>query len=193
MHSLSTTFVLGYHGCSKTVAEQLLGGSEFLLSENAYDWLGTGVYFWESNPRRGLEFFRETQARKGRDPDEAALVGAVIDLGFCLDLSSSRGVNATANAYGELKEIFRSSGKALPNNKVGRDKLLRELDCAVINYLHVSRRKTGLPPFDSVRGLFQEGGTAYPNSGFKARTHVQIAVCNPRKIRGIFRVPPDDI
>lgn len=193
MHSLSTAFVLGYHGCSKTAAERLLSGEPFLLSENIYDWLGTGIYFWESNPRRGIEFFREAQLRKDGDPDDVALVGAVIDLGFCLDLSSSRGVEATANAYRDLKAIFKASGKAMPKNRLGADKLLRELDCAVINYLHASRFEADLPAFDSVRGIFQEGTKAYPNSGFKARTHIQIAVCNPAKIRGVFRVPQDDI
>ncbi|UHS56088.1 hypothetical protein [Agrobacterium vaccinii] len=194
MHSLNTSFVLGYHGCSKTVAASLLNGDPFRPSENAYDWLGKGIYFWEANPRRGIEFFRDAQVRKERDPNDVAVVGAILDLGFCLDLSSSRGVDAISNAYTDLKAIFQKIPELdMPSNKLGDDLLLRELDCAVINHLHSSRERAGLQKFDSVRGIFQEGETAYPNSGFKTRTHVQIAVCNPAKIRGVFRVPSSDL
>lgn len=185
--------MLGYHGCSSTVAENLFAGNPFLPSENIYDWLGSGVYFWESNPRRGLEFYRETQVRKGRSQSDAAVVGAVIDLGYCLDLSSSRGVEAVANAHKDLKAIFKSLGKAMPKNRLGKDLLLRELDCGVIKHLHSSREKSGLQSFDTVRGVFQEGAKVYRNSGFKSRTHIQIAVRNLRKIRGVFRVPTEDI
>jgi hypothetical protein len=44
--------------------------------------------------------------------------------------------------------------------------------------------------FDSVRGLFPEGEELYPGAGFKDRTHIQIAVCNPDRILGLF-YPPD--
>lgn len=59
MHTLSSTFVLGYHGCDRTVGEKLLSGEDFKKSENSYDWLGAGIYFWENNPKRGLDFARE--------------------------------------------------------------------------------------------------------------------------------------
>lgn len=185
--------MLGYHGCSSTVAEQLFSGKPFLPSENIYDWLGNGVYFWESNPKRGLQFYQETQTRKKRDPTDAAVVGAVIDLGYCLDLSSSRGVEAVANAHKDLKAIFKALGKSMPRNRLGNDLLLRELDCGVIKHLHSSREKSNLQSFDTVRGVFQEGTKVYRNSGFKSRTHIQIAVRNLRKIRGVFRVPAEDI
>lgn len=64
MHRLSTSFVLGYHGCDRKVGERLLAGEDFRPSENEYDWLGPGVYFWESNPDRALEFAQEAAARK---------------------------------------------------------------------------------------------------------------------------------
>ncbi|WP_233122937.1 hypothetical protein [Agrobacterium vaccinii] len=138
--------------------------------------------------------FRDAQVRKERDPNDVAVVGAILDLGFCLDLSSSLGVDAISNAYTDLKAIFQKIPELdMPNNKLGDDLLLRELDCAVINHLHSSRERAGLQKFDSVRGIFQEGETAYPNSGFKTRTHIQIAVCNPAKIRGVFRVPSSDL
>lgn len=194
MHSLNAFFVLGYHGCSKAVARSLLDGDEFLPSENIYDWLGKGIYFWEANPVRGIEFFREVQIRRKRDPDDVAVVGAVLDLGFCLDLSSSLGIKAVANSHRDLRAVFKKiPGLTMPSNKMGKDLLLRELDCAVINYLHSSRESAGLQKFDSVRGVFQEGKRVYANSGFRIRTHTQIAICNPAKIKGVFRVPASDL
>ena len=52
----SAALVLGYHGCDREVGERILGGGGHLQpSENDYDWLGSGIYFWEDNPRRALE------------------------------------------------------------------------------------------------------------------------------------------
>lgn len=49
-------FVLGYHGCDRSVGEALLAGRKtFVGSKNEDDWLGHGVYFWENNPKRALE------------------------------------------------------------------------------------------------------------------------------------------
>jgi hypothetical protein len=51
------SFVLGYHGCDRDIAEEVLSGKFALApSKNEYDWLGHGVYFWEHNPRRALEW-----------------------------------------------------------------------------------------------------------------------------------------
>ena len=55
--------VVAYHGCELSTARQLLEGAPFRLSANNYDWLGSGVYFWEANPFAGIEFAREWQRR----------------------------------------------------------------------------------------------------------------------------------
>ncbi len=77
---LHSNFVLGYHGCRKEVGERLIQGEPFKKSENDYDWLGHGVYFWESNPDRALSFIRDANRRKGLPDADAFVVGAVIDL-----------------------------------------------------------------------------------------------------------------
>lgn len=92
MHRLSTSFILGYHGCDKSVAERLLKGEPFRKSENDYDWLGPGVYFWEANPRRALSFAGEAKNRKSFQIKAPYVVGAVVDLGLCLDLASEAGI-----------------------------------------------------------------------------------------------------
>ena len=68
------------------------------------------------------------------------------------------------------------------------DYLKRYLDCAVIGYLHLVNELAGDEIFDTVRGLFTEGGQAFPGSGFKKKTHVQIAVRNAACIKGLFRM-----
>ena len=42
---------------------------------------------------------------------------------------------------------------------------------------------------DTVKGVFIEGGAVYEGSRFYEKTHIQIAVCNPYCIKGVFRVP----
>ncbi len=42
----------------------ILGGGSLRPSENDYDWLGHGVYFWENNEQRALQFAEEAARRK---------------------------------------------------------------------------------------------------------------------------------
>lgn len=190
MHRLSTSFVLGYHGCDKDVAEALLRGEAFGLSENDYDWLGPGVYFWEANPQRGLDFAAEAAQRKNSRITTPAVVGAIIDLGNCLDMTTMAAIGMVAGAYDSLKKTIDKVDGTLPANSL--DLSLRRLDCAVIRRLHsiVSENNIAL---DTVRGIFIEGSPIYPAAGFNSKTHTQIAVCNVDCIKGVFRVPPDQL
>jgi hypothetical protein len=193
MHRLASAFVLGYHGCPASVADQLISGTgTFKAKDEDYHWLGPGIYFWQANPRRALKFAEEKRAREnGRW--EPAVVGAAIDTGLCLDLSTEAGVIRIRAAYDLLKATFEEAGEPLPSNSGGSDLLLRRLDCAVVRQLHAIREELNEPPVDSVRGVFIEGNPVYEGSGFLAKTHVQICVCNTRSIRGIFRVPSQDL
>jgi hypothetical protein len=190
---LATSFILGYHGCDRTIAERAIAGDLSLLqSKRDYDWLGPGSYFWEADPRRALEW---AGWRVGRgDFAEAAVVGAVIDLGNCLDLASRDDVEVVRAAHKSFVKTQRKAGLAVPRNRavVGRprnDRSLRFLDCAVIRHVHSIVEASGLPPFDSVRALFLEGGRLYAGSGFRRWNHVQVAVINPTCIKGVFRPP----
>ena len=45
--------LVGYHGTSREIANRiLLNNNKLLLSENSYDWLGSGIYFWLFSPER---------------------------------------------------------------------------------------------------------------------------------------------
>jgi hypothetical protein len=193
MARLHTSFVLGYHGCSQKVGEAILAGSTSPKpSDRDYDWLGPGVYFWESDPQRAWEW-ADWRVSRG-ECDQAFVFGAVIDLGNCLDLLARESLTALAASYQSFKFLTENAADArvLPVNKaVGEpntDLLLRYLDCAVIRHLHQAVFASGLGAFDTVRGLFTEGAELFDGSGFKAKTHIQIAVCDPKSLKGVFRV-----
>lgn len=189
MHTLATSFVLGYHGCDALVAEALLSGSDFRKSTNEYDWLGHGIYFWEANPMRGLEFARELakSPRRHAKISKPTVIGAAIELGLCLDLTTSAGIREVGIAHKRLEEIASRAKVPLPTNS--KNKLRRNLDCAVIQLVHKIRSDEGQPPIDTVKGVFVEDDPIYPTSGFNKKTHIQICVCNPDCIKGVFRVP----
>ena len=57
--------VLGFHGCDKEVGLGVLNGRiQLKPSNNEWDWLGEGIYFWEHNPLRGLEYAIEIANKK---------------------------------------------------------------------------------------------------------------------------------
>jgi hypothetical protein len=185
LHRLSASFVLGYHGCDETVAGRLLAGEAFRSSQNDYDWLGPGIYFWEANPQRGLDFAIESMTRRGSRIKKPAVVGAVVDLGDCLDLMTLVAIDMVGTAYESLAATLTEADEVLPLNK---DRLRRNLDCAVIQHLHsIYEAQGGF--LDTVRGVFVEGIEVYPGSAFDAKTHIQIAVRNPACVKGVFRVP----
>ena len=203
MSRLHTSFVLGYHGCDRSVGEKALGGAtELIQSDQDHDWLGPGIYFWEGDPVRAREWAEAKAAQQaGMDP---IVIGAVIDLGNCLDLTTRDDIELLRAAHDGLLEALAARGKLPPRNRnVGRDpngdKLLRNLDCAVIRYLHDSIEQQiadgavdgDLERFDTVRGLFREGAPIYPDSGFYERTHIQIAVRSLGCIKGVF-LPRDE-
>ena len=53
-----------YHGCDREIAEAVLSGKETLQpSENDYDWLGPGIYFWVDSPDRALDWAKDRKKR----------------------------------------------------------------------------------------------------------------------------------
>ena len=49
--------VIGFHSCDREVGLKVLNGKDDLMpSTNSWDWLGSGVYFWEQNPYRSAEY-----------------------------------------------------------------------------------------------------------------------------------------
>lgn len=194
MYEVLPSFVLGFHGCDHALAEKVFAGKTRLKpSQNDYDWLGHGVYFWENNPQRALEYANLLRARKHGKARviRPAVIGAIIDLGFCMNLLDAQFLQMVKEGYRALSTLSRQAGQPLPQNRqVGGsdDLLLRHLDCAVVETVHQFRASRRVRAFDSVRGAFIEGSPLYPGAGFNERNHIQICVRNPKCIKGYFRV-----
>ncbi|MCK2086945.1 hypothetical protein MXC99_01915 [Thauera aromatica] len=186
------SFILGFHGCDKEVGEAILRGDEKHLkwSEKKYDWLGSGIYFWEGNPARAMEW---AEHRKAEEKIATPFViGAIIDLRHCLDLFDSAGLREVRDAHAELLKTLAKAGAAPPKN-VGDtpDKAGRLLDCAVMNYLHEYRKERDEgnedDAFDSIRAPFLEGEPVYAGAGFRSENHIQLCVRSTDCIKGYFR------
>ena len=185
MYKKLPNLVLGFHGCDREVFEKVVFyGEPMRISNNTYDWLGNGIYFWEQNYLRAYEW-----AEKSPKIKEPAVIGAVIDLGYCLNLTDSASAEKLRLGYEMLKLYIKATVKEMPENKKSEkttDILLRDLDCAVIQQIHDYNKQKKIPDFDSVRGVFTEGGPVYPEACFQEKTHIQICICNPNCIKGYF-------
>lgn len=189
MSRLQTSFVLGYHGCDKAVGLKAINGTPLRSSKGEFDWLGAGIYFWESDPLRALEWAQQKQKREACK--EPLVIGAVIDLGNCLNLLARENVGLVKRAYHSFKDVQEKAGLPMPENKTApKDKspdlVMRYLDCAVIDHLHSIMKSEGGDAFDTVRAAFAEGRPIYDGGMIFDRNHVQIAVRNSQCIKGVF-------
>jgi len=186
MYTARTGLILGFHGTDQSVVNKVLKGADLEPKNNSYDWLGNGIYFWDNSPSRALEWAKELSKRPNSKIKKPAVIGAILDLSYCLDLLDYKNLSLVKSGYEILKSTFDTTKTAFPQNTGTEDLLKRELDCAVIEALHQSMKDTGEKPFDSVRGVFWEGKALYPNAGFRKKDHIQICIRNIDCVKGYF-------
>jgi len=191
LYSSKPAYVLGFHGLDEEIGKRVLNGeTELRHSRNSYDWLGHGVYFWENSPERAYQFAEQISQRHNTTVKKPFVIGAVIDLGNCLDLLDKLWLDFLHNAYDLMVLGLHEAGNELPTNSAfginDFDFKKRELDCAVIRYAVELAEKKKKIKFDSVRAAFWEGEELYPKAGFRSHNHIQLSIMNPDCIKGIF-------
>jgi hypothetical protein len=173
--------IIAYHGCDESVVRRvLLTGEPLSASENDYDWLGYGIYFWEFGPERALEWALEQQKRHPKRFKKPAVIGAVIHLGNCFDLLDTRNTTMLESTY---QGYLENAPAPLPVNRGP----FHYLDCAVLNYGLPKLEEAFNAKFQSLRGVFQEGSAAFSGSEIRKKSHIQIAVRDPACILGYFK------
>jgi hypothetical protein len=96
--------VVAFHGTSAATATKLVAGAAFGQSENDDDWLGHGVYFWEYAPQQAWWW---AERRYGGN---AAVVGALVRLGDCIDLFDPSNAKLLRVAHDELAATMKAAG-----------------------------------------------------------------------------------
>jgi len=188
MYQRLPSWVLGFHGTDADTVKRVLNSSTERLrpSNNDYDWLGDGIYFWENDPERARSFIVEKMKRE-KDTREPGVIGAVIDLGFCMNLVDRPALLELKAAYEDLEVDMKILETPMPVNEGPTDDLLRRfLDKAVFDQVHLLRKGGGLDEYQTVRSPFLEGKPLYENTFFKLKTHIQIAVRDHSCIKGYF-------
>ena len=195
MYSVKPNLLIGFHGCDEEVCHSLINHPNHVENSNKpYDWLGHGIYFWENNYERAYQW--AVDKKKRGSINKPAVVGAILYLGNCLDLLDTQYIQLLKVQYDLMVESFQIRGIELPENKdlakdKHKDKILRELDCTVIEFTHSNIRNeiesgADLVAFDSVRGVFTEGGPAFPGAGILEKNHIQVCIRNHNCIKGFF-------
>lgn len=181
--------LLAYHGCDVTTRDDLVSGRISCLdhSQNPYDWLGPGAYFFEGDVERAYMFAsashnNPSKMYTARPIGTPAVVGAVLSVQHWLDMTTQAGLNEFSLVYPILLAGLAEAGSPVPENRpAGEDDadiILRKLDNAIFTLIHDIRANSTppLPRFQAVRGAFHQGEEIAPKSGFHKGTHVQIAV-----------------
>lgn len=190
--SLSTAnLVVAFHATDETFADKLLGKSTGILktvelSRNEIDWLSDGFYFWESDYLRAISYAKELESRKKNNVKKGTVVGAIIELGTCFDLTNAHYRNIYKHYYKSV--FFPRYGDMLEDLKNSNDSdiLLRKRDRAILTHMfNFFENKNEF--FDSARGAFEEGKQIFSGSSFRDKTHVQISLRNLNCIKGFFR------
>ncbi len=154
MYKSYPTWITAFHGCDQRTFEKVLYHHDCLeASENSYDWLGHGIYFWENNPLRAYDFAIE-QLKRGKI-EKPAVIGAMIDLGSCLDLTDMASIKLVREVYPLFVQRCKRTSTEIPQNS-GKtsDRVYRNLDCAVLEFLHFVYSKSSADQ----RFLFTKNG-----------------------------------
>lgn len=196
LYKTQPSFVLGFHGCDEEVGRAVIAGETHLKpSNNAYDWLGSGIYFWEGSPKRAWDWAQSVHKRRPHFIKRPFVVGAIIDLGNCFNMTDTASTEELRTAYDMFKTAMDEQQLPMPENVdkgATRDRLQRFLDRAVIEYTHQMRANAAvvdgqsLPPYDTMRSPFLEGDDLYPGAGIRSMVHVQVAVRTLSCIKGYF-------
>lgn len=201
MYNSRSNLLIGFHGCDEKIRNKLiLKPNEIKKSREKFDWLGHGFYVWEYNYLRAKQW-AENKKSIGKI-SKPSVVGVVFQLDYCLDFTDSEYIDLLSKYYDQMKKDFLETGKELPQNKNfskddNKDLIIRELDCAVIEYLHEKieenilanekrKLKTDVKRFDTVRGIFTEGGPAFEGAGIQKKNHIQVCIRNLNCIKGFF-------
>lgn len=174
--------VVGFHGTTKATADRIVNGGEFRPSQNDYDWLGHGIYFWEYAPRQAWQWAKQRYSAR----TQVAVLGSMIRLGNCFDLLDP----GNADALLEARRYLEKTLDRLPRNHNAR----KYLDCAVFEAFYEIQEVHEQEVIDSSRAVYvptDHRKRLWESSWLYRETHVQLCIRNPKCVLGTWLVQPE--
>ena len=207
MYDFRPNTIIGFHGCDQDVRNRLVNDpNKIEISKKSFEWLGHGMYFWENNYVRAQEW-ADNKHKQG-SIKQPSVLGAIIQLDYCCDFLDSKFIRLFRAYYEIMAQNYASAGQKLPRNIDAADdphqnKLIRKLDCATLEFMHDTILKernadiardgfSNRSVFDTVRGVFIEGGPVYKGAGIFEKSHIQVCVRNVNCIKGFF-IPREEV
>jgi hypothetical protein len=99
----------------------------FRASDNDYDWLGTGIYFFQDAPLRAKQWATQ------QHPKNPAVIRSSIRLENCIDLLDIGWHPSLKQVYNSFVTQYKSTKRPLPTQNPDRSKA-HKLDCAFFNF-----------------------------------------------------------
>jgi hypothetical protein len=175
--------VHGYHGTLMSKVDSILKNG-FQFSQNPWDWLGSGIYFWQDAPIRAREWAKDWSARNG--DGEIAVIHAELVLEDCIDMLDVEWNDSLAEMTVEFQEAMQSEPEyaGLKNYREGPHRGRHELDAAFFNYTVAAFAQRDLK-VAAIRAAITEGKSLLPDSPLAFKSHVQICILDPALIRKV--------
>ena len=83
MYEKLPNLVLGFHGCDISTYKKVLIDHENLkASDNQYDWLGNGIYFWENSYQRACDWAKNNTKYMNENIVILQLINQLNDISF---------------------------------------------------------------------------------------------------------------
>jgi len=173
----------GYHGTTEDISEIIISEG-FKPSHNDYDWLGSGIYFFQDAPENALHYADRMLKRKKIGIKNLAVVGAVIRLEDCMDLlDATKWKDFFAQAYIGFETMCEINNIPMPR----QDDYFRGRDRAVIEYGIENVLRLGHSyNIRVIRAPFIEGAPMFPGSKLFLLSHIQIAVRDSTLIERVW-------
>lgn len=168
---LPSSHVYGYHGTYRKAAGSILEMG-YDVSNNNYDWLGKGIYFFQDGLGRAAYWAKQKCRTRRLPPSDAVVLRSTISLEKCFDLVDIGCIELLTDGFNAFQAFCLNNRLDLPKQGGKRNRL----DCAVINYTIQNALESRGESIHSVRSVFEEDEPVYPSSAITRRGHIQIAV-----------------
>lgn len=201
---MSTKF---YHGTTKELAERILSEQRFLISQNPYDWLGPGVYFYQESPIKALVWAQRFSIDEKSRGSEPAVLEVEIDLSKSFDIfkpenqavlrevhQKTSGEPVSRQKRPVLRRIDGQRFHVFESRPLDHDRLVGNnfVDAVTVGRaLQMMATRCNLR-YDCARYFFWEGMEAYAGSYFYDHSNIQLCIIGPDDADGQFYVKFDD-